>query len=60
MTMKTIFSILSVLALIVGAIAADAYHPDFADWSVAAMVAVMFGLALNDRRAPARVRPQAG
>ncbi len=58
--MKTLFSILFILGLIVGAIAADAYHPDFADWFAAAMVAVMFGLALNDRRGPARVRPQVG
>ncbi len=58
--MKTLLSVLFVLVLVVGAISADAYHLDFADWSVAAMVAAMFGLALNDRRAPARIRPQVG
>ncbi len=58
--MKTLLSFLFVLVLIVGAIAADAYRLDFADWFVAAIVGAMFGLALNDRRAPARIRPQVG
>jgi len=58
--MKTLLSVLFVLVLIVGAISADAYRLDFADWFVAAMVAAMFGLALNDRRSPVRPRPQVG
>ena len=58
--MKTLLSILFVLALILGTTAADACHPDFADWCVAVMVAVMFGLALNDRPSPAHRRVLAG
>jgi hypothetical protein len=54
--MKTILSILSVLALILGATLADASRLDIAVWVNAAMVAAMFGLALNDHGRPARSR----
>lgn len=51
--MKTLLSILSTLVLIIGAISLDAFRFDFASCAMAAMVAVMFSLALNDgSRAP--------
>ena len=51
--MKTLISILSILALTMAAMSLDAYQLDFGDWFIAAMVAVMFGFALNDtQRAP--------
>jgi hypothetical protein len=51
--MKTLLSILSTTVLIIGAISLDAYRLDIGDCAMVAMVAVMFGLALNDgSRAP--------
>jgi hypothetical protein len=51
--MKTLLSILSILTLIIAAMSLDTYQLDIGDWFTAAMVAVMFGFALNDtQRAP--------
>ena len=51
--MKTLLSILSILTLIIAAMSLDTYHLDVGDWFTAAMVAVIFGFALNDtQRAP--------
>ena len=51
--MKTLLSILSILTLILAAMLLDAYQLDFGDWFIAAMVAAMFGFALNDtQRSP--------
>ena len=46
--MKTLLSTLSILALTVAAISLDAYPLDGGTWLTAAMVAALFGLALND------------
>jgi hypothetical protein len=56
--MKTLLSILSTLVLITGAISLDAYRLDFGSCAMAAMVAVMFGLALNDGRRAPRLQPR--
>jgi uncharacterized membrane protein YoaK (UPF0700 family) len=58
--MKTLLSILSLLALTLGAIALGAYHLDFGDCSMAAMVAALFGVAFNDRSQAERLRPRLG
>jgi hypothetical protein len=51
--MKTLLSILSILTLIIAAMSLDTYQLDVGDWFTAAMVAVIFGFALNDtQRAP--------
>jgi len=51
--MKTLLSLLSTLVLILGAISLDAYRLDLGNCAMAAMVAVMFGMALTDGgRAP--------
>jgi hypothetical protein len=51
--MKTLLSILSILALTMAAMSLDTYQLDVGDWLTAAMVAAMFGFALNDtQRAP--------
>ena len=51
--MKTSLSILSILVLTMAAISLDTHQLDVGDWFTAAMVAVMFGFALNDtQRAP--------
>jgi hypothetical protein len=46
--MKTLISTLSILALTVAAIALDAYPLDGGAWLTAAIVATLFGFALND------------
>ena len=51
--MKTLISTLSILALTLTAISIDAYPLDAGTWLTAAMVAALFGLALNDSRRPA-------
>jgi hypothetical protein len=56
--MKTLLSVLSTTVLIIGTISLDASRLDFGNCAMAAMVAVMFGLALNDgSRAPRLQRP---
>ena len=52
--MKTLLSILSIFTLTMAAISLDAYALDGGAWLTAAMVAALFGLALNDRRPSAR------
>ncbi len=54
--MKTLVTILSVLALVLGAVAFDAWHLDFGTVFMAAAVAAMFGLALHDGRGAVRAR----
>jgi len=49
-TMKTLLSILSILLLTAAAMSLDTYRLDAGDWSMAAIVAVLFGFALNDVR----------
>jgi hypothetical protein len=53
-TMKTLLSILSILVLTITAISVDAYPLDAGAWLTAAIVAALFGFALNDSRRPAR------
>jgi hypothetical protein len=48
--MKTLLSILSILALTGAAMSLDTYRLDVGDWYMAALVAVLFGFALNDAR----------
>ncbi|HUL53268.1 MAG TPA: hypothetical protein VLT83_07660 [Opitutaceae bacterium] len=48
--MKTLFSTLSIFALTLAATSLDAYPLDGGTWLTAAMVAALFGLALNDSR----------
>ncbi len=48
--MKTLLSILSILALTAAAMSLDATPLNAGDWFVAALVAVLFGFALNDAR----------
>jgi hypothetical protein len=48
--MKTLFSLVCVLALTTGAIALDAYRLDAADLFCATAVAALFAFALNDGR----------
>lgn len=55
--MKTLVSILIVLALTLGAIALGAYHLDFGNCSMAAMAVAMFGVAICDRSQAERLRP---
>ena len=51
--MKTLLSILSILTLTMAAMSLDTYQLDVGAWLTAAMVAAMFGFALNDtRRSP--------
>jgi hypothetical protein len=50
--MKTLFSLVSILALTAGAITLDAYRLDAVDLFFATAVAVLFAFALND--GPAR------
>ena len=57
--MKTLLSVLSILVLTITAISVDAYPLDAGAWLTAAMVAALFGFALNDTRRPARLSPQA-
>jgi len=57
--MKTILSILSILVVLLGTTLADAGRPDLSDWFVVAMVAALFGLAMNDHGRPARLRAAA-
>jgi hypothetical protein len=52
--MKTLISTLSILALTLTAISLDAYPLDAGTWLTAAMVAALFGLALNDSRPSVR------
>ena len=54
--MKTILSILFILTLLAGTTLADAARLDLSDWFIVAMVAALFGLALNDHGRPARLR----
>ena len=46
--MKTLLSIASILILTLAAISTAGYRPDAGDWFTAAMVAALFGFALND------------
>ena len=48
--MKTLVSTLSIFALTLAATSLDAYPLDGGTWLTAAMVAALFGLALNDSR----------
>ncbi len=48
--MKTLFSITSILALTAAAMSLDASPLDGGDWIMAALVAILFGFALNDVR----------
>ena len=48
MNMKAFLSILSLLALAFGALALGTFQLDFGDCALAAMAAVMFGLAALD------------
>ena len=57
--MKTLLSIIFILVLTITAISVDAYPLDAGAWLTAAMVAALFGFALNDTRRPARLSPQA-
>jgi hypothetical protein len=57
--MKTLLSILSILVLTVTAISLDAYPLDAGAWLTAAMVAALFGLALNDSQRAVRHSPRA-
>ena len=52
--MKTALSILSILVLTMAAISLDTYQLDVGDWFIAAVVAAMFGFALNDSHRSAR------
>jgi hypothetical protein len=52
--MKTSLSILSILVLTMAAISLDTHQLDVGDWFTAAMVAAMFGFALNDSHRLAR------
>ena len=52
--MKTSLSILSILVLTMAAISLDTHQLDVGDWFTAAMVAAMFGFALNDSHRSAR------
>jgi len=48
--MKTLLSIGSILLLTVAAMSLDASALDAGDWLMAALVAALFGFALNDVR----------
>jgi hypothetical protein len=48
--MKTLLSILSILVLTAAAMSLDTYRLDVGDWYMAALVAGLFGFALNDAR----------
>ena len=56
--MKTLLSLLSTIVLIAGAISLDAYRLDAGDCVMAAMVAVLFGLALTDCGRSPRLQPR--
>ncbi|HTX66691.1 MAG TPA: hypothetical protein VMD31_13035 [Opitutaceae bacterium] len=53
--MKAFLSILSLLALALGAFALGTLHLSLCDGAMAAMAAVMFGLALIDGRGAPRL-----
>ena len=56
--MKTLLSLLSILTLALGILALGTLRLDFGDGAMAAMTAVMFGLALTDGRPARRLAPR--
>lgn len=58
--MKTLLSILSLLALTLGAVALGAYHLDFGNCAMVVMVVAMFGVAFTDCSQTERLRARLG
>ena len=56
--MKTLLSLLSILAFALGILALGTFHLDFGDAAMTVMTAVMFGFALIDGRPVQRLAPR--